>query len=50
MGLMSTDGMPISTQNACRKLWDEGRKDVKYTIYLPEELEQYGIGSTGRSE
>lgn len=32
--------------NACRKLWDEGRKDVKYTIYLPEELEQYGIGST----
>ena len=32
--------------NACNKLWDEGRKDVKFTMYLPEELEQYGIGNT----
>lgn len=32
--------------NACNKLWAEGRKDVKYTIYLPEELEKYGIGCT----
>ncbi len=32
--------------NACNKLWSEGRTDVKYTIYLPEELEQYGIGNT----
>ena len=32
--------------NACNKLWGEGRKDVKYTIYLPEELEKYGIGNT----
>ncbi len=32
--------------NACNKLWDEGRRDVKYTMYLPEELEEYGIGST----
>ena len=32
--------------NACNKLWDEGRKDVKYTMYLPEELEEYGIGNT----
>ncbi len=32
--------------NACNKLWDEGREDVKYTIYLPEELEKYGIGNT----
>lgn len=32
--------------NACNKLWDEGRKDVKFTIYLPEELEKYGIGNT----
>ncbi len=33
--------------NACNKLWSEGRTDVKYTIYLPEELEQYGMGITG---
>ena len=32
--------------NACCKLWSEGRKDVKYTIYLPEELEKYGIGTS----
>ena len=32
--------------NACNKLWGEGRRDVKFTMYLPEELEQYGIGST----
>lgn len=32
--------------NACNKLWAEGRTDVKYTMYLPEELEEYGIGST----
>lgn len=32
--------------NACNKLWSEGRTDVKYTMYLPEELEKYGIGTT----
>lgn len=32
--------------NACNQLWEQGRKDVKYTIYLPEELEKYGIGIT----
>lgn len=32
--------------NACSHLWEQGRKDVKYTIYLPEELEKYGIGTT----
>lgn len=32
--------------NACNKLWDEGRTEIKYTIYLPEELEAYGIGNT----
>lgn len=32
--------------NACNHLWEQGRKDVKYTIYLPEELEKYGIGIT----
>ena len=32
--------------NACNKLWGEGRDDIKYTIYLPEELEAYGIGNT----
>lgn len=32
--------------NACNKLWGEGRTDINYTIYLPEELEQYGIGNT----
>ncbi len=31
---------------ACNKLWQEGRKDVKYTLYNPEELKAYGIGST----
>ena len=32
--------------NTCNKLWGEGRTDVKYTIYLPEELEEYGMGNT----
>jgi predicted peptidase len=32
--------------NACNKLWSQGRRDVNYTIYLPEELEKYGIGNT----
>lgn len=32
--------------NACSKLWSEGRTDVKYTVYLPEELEKYGIGTS----
>jgi predicted peptidase len=32
--------------NACNKLWGEGRSDINYTIYLPEELEAYGIGNT----
>lgn len=28
---------------ACTKLWEQGRKDIKYTLFTPEELEQYGI-------
>lgn len=32
--------------NACSKLWQEGRKDVKYTLFTPEELAKYGIGTT----
>ena len=31
---------------ACEKLWREGRGDVEYTIFKPEELEAYGIGTT----
>lgn len=31
---------------ACQKLWQEGRTDVKYTIFKPEELEAYGLGTT----
>lgn len=31
---------------ACNKLWQEGRTDVKYTLFKPEELEAYGIGTT----
>lgn len=31
---------------ACEKLWQEGRRDVKYIIFKPEELEAYGIGTT----
>lgn len=29
---------------AIQKLWEKGRKDVRYTIFTPEELEAYGIG------
>ena len=32
--------------NACNKLWLEGRKDVKFTLYTQEELAKYGIGTT----
>ncbi len=28
---------------ACSKLWAEGQKDVKLTLFTPEELEKYGI-------
>lgn len=28
---------------ACTKLWEQGRTGVKYTLFTPEELEQYGI-------
>ena len=28
---------------ACTKLWEQGRTDIKYTLFTPEELEQYGI-------
>ena len=28
---------------AVTKLWERGRKDVRYTLFTPEELEQYGI-------
>lgn len=31
---------------ACNKLWQEGRTDVKFIMFKPEELEAYGIGST----
>ena len=29
---------------AVQALWDKGRKDIRYTIFTPEELAQYGIG------
>ena len=29
---------------AVQKLWDRGRKDVRFTIFTPEELAEYGIG------
>jgi predicted peptidase len=32
--------------NACNKLWQEGRTDVKFTLYTQEELAKYGIGTT----
>ncbi len=28
---------------ALTKLWERGRKDLRYTLFTPEELEQYGI-------
>jgi predicted peptidase len=28
---------------ALTKLWEQGRRDMKYTLFTPEELEQYGI-------
>ncbi|HKM04178.1 MAG TPA: hypothetical protein VJZ04_06235 [Lachnospiraceae bacterium] len=31
---------------ACNKLWKEGRNDVKFTLFKPEELKAYGIGTT----
>lgn len=30
--------------DACEKLWIEGRKDVKYSIFTPDELAKYGLG------
>lgn len=32
--------------NACKKLWAEGRTDVKYTIFTPEDLARYGVVDT----
>ena len=29
---------------AVQQLWDRGRRDVRFTIFTPEELEAYGIG------
>ena len=29
---------------AVQKLWEKGRKDVRYTLFTPEELAEYGIG------
>lgn len=31
---------------ACNKLWLEGRKDVKFTLFTQDELAAYGIGTT----
>ncbi|MDO4974056.1 MAG: prolyl oligopeptidase family serine peptidase [Eubacteriales bacterium] len=31
---------------AVQKLWDQGRRDVRFTIYSAEELAAYGIGVT----
>lgn len=31
---------------AVQKLWDKGRRDIRYTLFTPEELEAYGIGIT----
>lgn len=31
---------------AVQKLWEKGRRDVRYTIYSAEELAEYGIGIT----
>lgn len=30
---------------AVQKLWDKGRRDVRFTLFTPEELEAYGIGA-----
>ena len=30
---------------AVQQLWEKGRKDVRYTIFTPEELAAYGIGT-----
>ena len=30
---------------AVQKLWDKGRRDVRFTIFTPEELAEYGIGT-----
>jgi acetyl esterase/lipase len=29
-----------------QKLWDKGRRDVRITLFTPEELKEYGIGIT----
>lgn len=31
---------------AVQKLWDRGRRDIRFTLFTPEELEAYGIGLT----
>ena len=28
-----------------QKLWDRGRKNIRFTIFTPEELAEYGIGT-----
>ena len=30
---------------AVQKLWDKGRRDIRYTLFTPEELAEYGIGN-----
>ena len=30
---------------AVQKLWDRGRKNIRFTIFTPEELAEYGIGT-----
>ncbi len=29
---------------AVQKLWEKGRRDIRFTIFTPEELAEYGIG------
>lgn len=31
---------------AVQKLWDKGRRDIRYVLFTPEELAAYGIGTT----
>lgn len=31
---------------AVQKLWEKGRTDIRYTLFTPEELAEYGIGNS----
>lgn len=39
-------GRHVYLLEACQKLWREGRTDVHYTMFRPEELQSYGLGVT----